>query len=133
MSYLIDTNTCIYIIKKKPQSTLERLHQISLSQLSVSVITVAELAYGVRKSSFPDKNKIALNEFLTPISILNFDYAAAIQYGIIRNELERKGTPIGPLDMLIAAHAISMKLILVTNNVREFNRIDGLLMENWTT
>ncbi len=131
MSYLLDTNTCIYIIKKKPKSTLERLREISLDQLSISAITVAELEYGVRKSSYPDKNKIALNEFLIPISILNFDYAATIQYGIIRNDLEKKGTPIGPLDMLIAAHAISMRLTLVTNNEKEFSRIEGLSLENW--
>ncbi len=131
MSYLLDTNICIYIIKRKPQSVIERLRQIPFNQLFISAITVAELEYGVRKSSFPDKNQSALNEFLNPFSMVNFDRNATIEYGNIRSELEKNGIPIGPLDMLIAAHAKSMDLTLVTNNERELSRVNGLQIENW--
>jgi tRNA(fMet)-specific endonuclease VapC len=131
MSYLLDTNICIYIIKRKPQAVIERLSQVSLNQLFISAVTVAELEYGVRKSSFPDKNQSALNEFLAPFSLLAFDRKATIEYGIIRYELEKKGTQIGSLDTLIAAHAKSLDLILVTNNEREFSRVSGLRIENW--
>lgn len=131
MSYLLDTNICIYLIKRKPQAVIERLNQIPLNQLYISGITIAELEYGVRKSSFPDRNQLALSEFLAPFTLLAFDRNATIEYGIIRNELEKVGTPIGSLDMLIAAHAKSMNLTLVTNNEREFSRVNGLRVENW--
>jgi tRNA(fMet)-specific endonuclease VapC len=131
MQYLLDTNICIYIINKKPQVVLEKLQSVSFEYLSISSITVAELEYGVRKSSLPSKNQAALNEFLAPFSIVNFDRAATIEYGVIRNELEKKGMSIGPLDTLIAAHAKSLNLVLVTNNEREFSRISGLRLENW--
>ena len=131
MNYLLDTNICIYIIKRKPRSVIDQLNQITFDQISISAITVAELEYGARKSSLPEKNHAALNEFLGPFLILNFDYAATIEYGIIRNDLEQKGIPIGPFDMLIAAHAKSQNLTLVTNNAKEFNRVDGLKIENW--
>lgn len=133
MSYLLDTNICIYIIKRKPQAVIERLNHVSFNQLYISAITVAELEYGVRKSSYPDKNQLALNEFLAPFSLPAFDRKATTEYGIIRHELEKKGTPIGSLDTLIAAHAKSLNLILVTNNDREFSRVSGLRVENWTT
>lgn len=87
MSYLLDTNICIYIIKRKPQTVIEKLNQIPFNQLYISAITIAELGYGVRKSSFPDKNQLALNEFLNPFSLLNFDRSATIEYGVIRSEL----------------------------------------------
>ena len=133
MSFLLDTNICIYIIKKKPISVINRLSQFPFNQVSISVITLAELEYGVRKSAVPEKNQLALNDFLKPFSVLNFDYAAAVEYGTIRSSLERKGTPIGQLDTLIAAHAKSLNLTLVTNNENEFNRVEGLRIENWTT
>ncbi len=95
------------------------------------MITIAELQYGARKSANPEKNFLALHEFLIPIVIFNFDYFAAIEYGKIRTDLEKTGTPIGPLDTLIAAHAKSLQYILVTNNEREFNRVEGLQVENW--
>ncbi len=123
MTYLLDTNICIYIIKKKPQIVLEKFKTISPDQIALSIITVAELEYGARKSSFPEKNLSALHQFLMPFNIFDFDYNTAIQYGIIRTELEKKGTPIGPLDTLIAAHAKSLDYTLVTNNEKEFNRI----------
>ncbi len=131
MPYLLDTNICIYIIKKKPQSVIAEFNSIEPGEVAVSMITVSELYYGARKSANPETNLLALNKFLLPFSIFDFDLAAANSYSIIRTELESKGTPIGPLDTLIAAHAISLDYILVTNNEREFNRVSGLQVENW--
>jgi len=131
MEYLLDTNICIYIIKKKPIEVFEKLRSISIRSVAVSSITIAELEYGVRKSSQPQKNQIALNNFLSPLTVIDFDYQAAIEYGSIRIQLEMKGTPIGSLDMLIAAQAKTLNLTLVTNNGREFERVDGLKVENW--
>ncbi|HEY4286345.1 MAG TPA: type II toxin-antitoxin system VapC family toxin [Puia sp.] len=131
MGYLLDTNICIYIIKKKPDSVLKRLSQIPLGQIGISSISIAELDYGARKSSNPEKNISALNQFLIPFEIFSFDYAATREYGKIRSTLEKKGTPIGPLDTLIAAHAQSLQCTLVTNNEAEFRRVEGLPIENW--
>jgi tRNA(fMet)-specific endonuclease VapC len=132
MEYLLDTNICIYIIKKKPIKVFEKFRDLSFGSIGISSITLAELQYGIMKSSNPEKNQEALDKFLTPLEILDFDYNATIVYGMIRAELEKKGTPIGPLDTLIASHAKSLDLILVTNNEKEFNRINGLKIENWT-
>lgn len=132
MNYLLDTNICIYLIKKSPESVFKRLKEITLDKIFISSVTVAELQYGVRKSAYPEKNKIALDEFLKAFNISNFDSEAAIEYGIIRSYLEKKGTPIGSLDTLIAAHAKSLGMTLVTNNVKEFERVEDLPMENWT-
>lgn len=132
MEYLLDTNICIYIIKKKPEIVLEKFKTFHLGIIGISTITLAELQYGIRKSSNPDKNLMALNQFLIPLEIIDFDYKATIEYGLIRTELEKKGTPIGPLDTLIGAHALSLGLTIVTNNKKEFERIEGLKIENWT-
>lgn len=131
MGYLLDTNICIYIIKRKPESVLKRLSQIPLGQIGISSITIAELDYGTRKSANPEKNISALNQFLIPFEIFNFDYNATTEYGKIRSILEKEGIPIGPLDTLIAAHAKSLNYTLVTNNEREFRRVEGLEVENW--
>lgn len=131
MDYILDTNICIYIIKRKPQSVFSRLNEIPSKRIFISALTVAELEYGVRKSSRPEKNQIALTDFLEPFAILDFDSKAAIEYGTIRYDLEKRGLPIGSLDLLIAAHAKSLKLIIVTNNEREFSRIANLTVENW--
>ena len=131
MNYILDTNTCIYIIKRKPQSVLDKLKQIPLGVIGISVITLSELIYGVRKSAYPEKNSEALKQFLIPFELFQFDYDCAIQYGKIRSNLEQNGTPIGPLDTLIAANALSLNLILVTNNEKEFRRVKGLKIENW--
>ncbi len=131
MIYLLDTNICIYVIKKKPLEVFERFNDLSPGDVGISSITLAELHYGVEKSSYPVRNKDALTKFLIPLDIVDFDYESAIYYGKIRAELERKGTPIGSMDLLIAAHAMQMGVILITNNVKEFNRIDGLIIENW--
>lgn len=132
MSYLLDTNICIYIIKQKPEQVIARLNQIPFNQLYVSAITIAELEYGVWKSSLPDRNRLALNEFLIPFSIVDFDGSATIEYGIVRSELEKNGMPIGRLDVMIAAHAKSLSYVLVTNNEREFGKVNGLQVDNWT-
>ena len=131
MEFLLDTNICIYIIKKKPIEVFEKLRSLPLFSVAVSSITVAELEYGVRKSTLPQKNQEALNEFLSALTIVDFSFQAAVEYGAIRTQLEAKGTPIGSLDMLIAAHAKAVNLTLVTNNEREFSRIEGLEIENW--
>lgn len=131
MRYLLDTNICIYLIKKKPLKVLERLRSLNISDVAVSSVTMAELEYGVAKSSRPDQNRDALTEFTAPLEIVQFDAVAAYHYGQIRTYLELRGTPIGSMDMLIAAHAISLSYILVTNNEREFERVPGLLIENW--
>src|SRR5450432_2347244 len=131
MPYLPDTNICIYIIKKNPQSVLDKLTSIQPGEIGISMMTVAELQYGARKSANPEKNFTALSKFLIPFDLYDFNYSASIEYGIIRSSLETKGTPIGPLDTLIAAHAISLNFTLVTKNEREFQRVDGLKVENW--
>jgi len=132
MEYLLDTNICIYIIKKKPLKVLEKFKTFPLGSIAISTITLAELQYGIQKSSLPDKNLIALNQFITPLEVIEFDYNATIQYGKVRAILERKGKPIGPLDTLIGSHALSLGATIVTNNVKEFEKIEGLKIENWT-
>lgn len=129
--YILDTNICIYIIKRKPESVFNKFKELTPGEVGISSITLAEMQYGINKSSKPGQNQEALNQFLLPLEILDFNTNAAIEYGRIRSALEKKGTPIGSLDMLIGAHAKSIGAILVTNNVKEFNRVPGLSMENW--
>jgi len=131
MGYLFDTNICIYIIKKRSPALLDKLSGFPFDSISISSITIAELQYGVEQSLFPERNLFALQKFLTPFNIVDFDYPAAVEYGKIRALLEKKGTPIGPMDMLIAACAKSRGLTLVSNNMKEFSRIDNLDLENW--
>ena len=133
MKYLLDTNTCIYIINRKPPSAVDRIRSKQPEDIAVSTVTIAELEYGVYRSQKIDQNRIALLEFLVPLTILDFDQGAAAVYGSIRSSLEARGTPIGPMDLLIAAQAMSHGLILVTHNEKEFSRVDGLGIENWTT
>jgi len=133
MKYMLDTNICIYIIKKKPQSVLKKLTSISPEEVCISSVTLGELEYGVAKSQFPEKNKMALTAFLFPITVLPFDDCCAQEYGLIRAQLEREGNIIGPFDMQIAAHAKSQHLTLVTNNEKEFMRVKGLQIENWVS
>lgn len=129
--YLLDTNICIYLIKKKPKEILERLKTIHIFNVGISSITLSELEYGVEKNQQPNKNRLALIEFITPLEIYNYDDVAAKKYGEIRAALEKKGQVIGPYDMLIAAHAKALNQILVINNEKEFQRISGLKVENW--
>ena len=131
MNYLLDTNTCIYIINKKPASAIERIQTKRPEQVAISTITQAELEYGLARSKHPERNRIALLQFLFPFQLIDFDQLAAVQYGIIRSDLESLGKPIGSMDLLIAAQAKSRDLVLVTNNEREFKRIQGLRIENW--
>jgi len=131
MTYLLDTNICIYIIKKKPARVLQTLQTLQLAEVGISSITVAELRYGVEKSKYGARNRRAVEQFLTPLMIADFDADAAQLYGRIRADLESKGTPIGPLDTLIAAHALSLNVTLVTNNTKEFLRVPGLKVANW--
>ena len=131
MKFLLDTNICIYIIKKKPPQVLKRFKAFKINDLGISSITLAELEFGVHFSTYPEKNQEALNEFLSPLEILPFDDRAAISYGEIRAYLQRKGLNIGAMDMLIAAQAKSLSIPLVTNNLKEFKRISGLIAENW--
>lgn len=131
MQFMLDTNMVIYIIKHKPASVLERFQEHDPSEFCISAITLAEMQYGISKSSRPEKNQFALLSFLSNIAVLPFDDKAAVEYGDIRADLERKGTPIGANDMLIAAHARALGFTVVTNNIKEFIRIRGLKLENW--
>ena len=133
MKYMLDTNICIYIIKKKPGSVLQRLETKRCDGLTISAITLAELEHGVAASEFPERNALALMRFLVIARCLPFTHQAATEYGKIRAELQRRGKPIGALDMLIAAHAKCEGLTLVTNNTREFERVSGLQLENWVS
>jgi tRNA(fMet)-specific endonuclease VapC len=133
MKVLLDTNICIYTIKQEPAWVKERFAALSFGDVGVSSITVAELQYGVQKSRYPERNGQALQQFLLPLLIADFDDCAAEAYGAIRAALERQGTPIGPMDMLIAAHALSLDVTLVTNNEREFSRVPGLRIVNWAS
>jgi len=131
MKYLLDTNICIYLINKKPSQVFEKLRAHPVGDIGISAITFAELAYGVANSHDPERNQMALNEFVGPLEIHNFQGDVAPLYGQMRAYLKRKGHPIGPLDMLIAAHAIHLGSTLVTNNTKEFSRIPHLQLENW--
>ena len=131
MRYMLDTNICIYVIKHKPESVFRKLKKIKPEDVCISSITYAELAYGVEKSAQPERNRLALSMMLSSIEIVAFDDAAAAEYGELRASLEKGGTPIGSLDMLIAAHARSAGCTLVTNNTKEFCRVEGLKLANW--
>jgi len=131
MRFLLDTNICIYIIKQKPSKVFDKFQTLNPLDVGVSSITVAELEYGAYKSQRQEQNRAALSQFLIPLEILPFDERATQTYGQIRAELERRGTVIGSMDMLIASQAISLGLTLVTNNVRELSQIPGLTLVNW--
>ena len=129
MGYLIETN--IYILNRRPKEVIARFKWFEPGMIGVSTITVSELQYGAANSRSVARNRSRLDAFLAPLALLPYDDLAALAYGRIRFELERIGQPIGPLDQLIAAQAVSRRLVLVTNNVREFQRIEGLQIENW--
>lgn len=131
MKLMLDTNICIYIIKQRPESVLERFAPHPVGDIGISVITLAELEYGASKSGNPARNREALEQFVSPLEVAAFDQPATVTYGKIRTVLEKKGRPIGPMDMLIAAHALSLEARLVTNNAKEFKRVPGLRVENW--
>lgn len=131
MRFMLDTNVCIDVIRTRPRKVLQKLRRMRPDDVCVSAITLSELEYGVSKSMSPDRNRLALAEFMTPVQVAPYDDMAAAEYGGVRAELERAGTPIGALDMLIAAHALALELTLVTNNEREFRRVPGLRLANW--
>ena len=131
MHYLLDTNICIYLIKKRPRGVLDRFRQHSPQDIAISTITLFELEYGVEKSQHRQRSKDALAKFLLPLNLIVLDHSSAIEAAVVRAQLEKKGVPIGPYDLLIAGLARSRGMILVTNNTREFGRVDGLLLENW--
>ena len=131
MRYMLDTNICIYVIKHKPEKVLRKLQTIHPEDVCISSVTYAELVHGVEKSAAVEKNRLALSMFLANMEILGFDVEAADCYGKIRADLEKKGRPIGPLDMMIAGHAQSLGYTVVTNNVKEFSRVTALRIENW--
>lgn len=127
---LLDTNICITIINAKPAAVLERFKRYRLGEIGLCSVVAAELAFGVAKSGSV-RNRQALEMFLAPLTILPFDERAAWAYGELRADLERRGTPIGSLDTMIAAHALSLQATLITNNTREFAQVSGLQVENW--
>lgn len=131
MRFMLDTDMCIHLIRKKPKKAIAKLRSLKVSEAGISSITLSELEFGVAKSTQPEKNKMALLEFVAPLEIAPFDDLAAAEYGLIRAFLESKGEPIGPLDTLIAAHARALRCVLVTNNQREFSRVLELQLENW--
>ena len=131
MRYMLDTNICIYVIKHKPETVFQKLQNINPEEVCISSVTYAELVHGVEKSAAVEKNRLALSMLLANMEILDFDVDAADCYGKIRAALEKKGTPIGPLDMMIAAHAQSLGYTVVTNNMKEFSRVSALQIEIW--
>ena len=133
MRWMLDTDTCIALIKGKPPSVLKKLRGKSVGQVGISSITLGELAFGAAKSGRRDESRAALAEFLLALEIASFDGDAASSYGQLRASLEKRRTPIGPLDTLIGAHAAALDVVLVTHNTREFGRIDTLRLEDWTS
>jgi len=131
MKLLLDTDICIYAINQQATSVLEQLRRYSIGDVGISAITFAELRYGVENSADAQANSQRLDRFLLPLEILPFDESAGRRYGALRVALRRRGQPIGPNDLLIAAHALSLDTTLATNNVREFERVDGLRVERW--
>ncbi len=129
--FMLDTDICIYLIKQKPPKLVAEILRHSPDQICISAVTASELEYGVAKSAEPERNRRALDKFLFSFEIVAFDAAAARAYGPIRGTLEKAGKPIGSLDTMIAAHARSLKATLVTNNAREFSRVDGLKLATW--
>jgi tRNA(fMet)-specific endonuclease VapC len=132
MKWMLDTDTCIAIIKGQPASVLKKLRGKSVGQVGISSITLGELAFGAAKSSRREQAQVALEEFLLALEVASFDNDAAASYGNLRALLEKHGTPIGPLDTLIGAHAAALDVTLVTHNTREFRRIDSLRVEDWS-
>jgi tRNA(fMet)-specific endonuclease VapC len=131
MIVMLDTNTCIALIKRKPAHALQKFSEYQVGDIGISAVTLAELRYGVSKSQHQDKNQAALDEFVLPLEIAAFDEQTTVAYGELRAALEKQGTPIGPLDTMIAAHALSLGVALVTNNTREFNRVPRLTVVDW--
>ena len=133
MKYLFDTNICIFLINKKFEYLIDRVEKLGIEKIGISSITIAELEYGIAKSdsTHKEENRIALLEFLLPFKFVDFNQNDAYEYGRIRQDLQSKGKIIGNMDILIGSQAVSRELILVTNNEKEFKRIENLKIENW--
>ncbi|MFZ7132852.1 MAG: type II toxin-antitoxin system tRNA(fMet)-specific endonuclease VapC [Eubacteriales bacterium] len=131
MKYLFDTNICIYILNNRYLKILDQIEAAGIEEIAISTMTIAELVVGIEKSKRKEENKVALMEFLLPYKILDFTQEDSYKYGQIRADLERQGNVIGNMDMLIGSQAITRSLILVTNNEKEFKRIENLVVENW--
>jgi len=131
MNVMLDTNTCIAIIRRRPPHVLKRFNAYRIGDVGISWATLAELEFGVAKSQHVAQNQAALEEFLLPLELASFDREAAVVYGQVRARLERKGTPIGSMDTMIGAHALALGVTLATNNTREFSRIPGLKVVDW--
>ena len=130
--YMLDTDMCSYIIKEHPESVRQRFQTLAMEQLCISVVTYAELIYGVERSSSKQVNRPVIEDFVRHLDVMGWDTEAADQYAVIRAGLEAAGTPIGAMDMMIAAHAKSIKAVLVTNNQKHFTKVKGLKIDNWT-
>lgn len=131
--YLLDTDICIYISKRNPPEVSKRFASMVPGEIGISTISLAELQYGVEKSLNQHRNQMGIDLILRPLEIFPFDQGASIRYGKLRVALEKSGKPIGGMDLLIAAHALELSAILVTNNIREFSRVPGLKIENWVS
>lgn len=132
MKFMLDTTICIDLIRRRPRSVLDRFASQSLGDIGISTITLVELEYGVSASSRPAANREALDEFVSPLDVAPFDREATTVYGGLRAALERKGQTIGSMDLLIAAHAVRLGVRLITHDIREFERVPGLRIEDWT-
>lgn len=131
MQYLFDTNICIYLIKRRPIEVFERFRQYSPKDVAISTITLFELQYGIEKSQYRKQSEDALAKFLLPLNLIALDRSSALEAAAIRAQLEKKGKPIGPYDLLIAGLARSRGMTLVTSNTKEFERVVDLNLENW--
>ncbi len=131
MKWMLDTGTCIAVIKCQPEKAIRRLRGKSIGQVGISSVTLSELTLGAEASARPEQNLEALREFLLPLEMAPYDETCAFRYGSVRAELKKKGRPIGSLDTLIAAHALALDVILVTHNTREFGQVEGLQLEDW--
>lgn len=131
LKYMLDTNIVIYVIKRRPEELLNTFNAYS-GQMCISSMTLAELIHGVEKSSLPERNRRNVEDFVSRLDVLSYDDSAAAHYGDIRADLERKGAIIGINDLHIAGHARSQGLILITNNTKEFQRVEGLRIIDWT-
>jgi len=131
MKLMLNTNTCIAIIKQKPSNILSKFSAYQVGDICISTVTLSELKFGVAKSHYQEKNRSALEEFILPLEIVDYDDAACEHYGVIRADLEKRGLPIVPLDTMIAAHALSLNVTLITNNTKEFSRVKKLKLLDW--
>lgn len=129
--YLLDTNICIYIINKRPPEVFERFRRIKLMQLHIPTIVISELYFGLEKNQSHKRNESFLENFIAPLSVTGFSIEAAKHAAKIRHRLHRQGTPVGAYDIQIAAVALAEDMVLLTNNTKEFERIEDLKLENW--